>query len=415
MPADEAAARQWLEHFADTSDHRQAFDHLAAVINQQIIEELPQFVDPTLRSELHASTRAHWKGFLAVVTRDAIDVQPGPEIYDLARTLARRGYELPVLLSVYRIGQRAAWKFMSDTLTTDVVDADLRAAVLLQFWPRMSHWLDTIVESLIVVFTAEREQWQRGALARRTDTVKAILAGQAVDIDAATTALAYPLRQYHTAFTVWVDETVPDAEVQQLLDTGACAVGTAVGGARPLVISSGARAAWCWSATPKTSKPVSDKVIAALPQFVDVSVGTCQRGADGFRRSHAEAIAALTVAHRRGAGSARYADVELACLAAGIVGEDGMTALVERELGKLAAPDEAAERLRDTVRLYLEHAGDARAVGEVLNVHPNTVRYRVRQAEQIIGHPVDERRVYLEVALHAVKAFGIKAFDVSPG
>ena len=63
-------------------------------------------------------------------------------------------------------------------------------------------------------------------------------------------------------------------------------------------------------------------------------------------------------------------------------------------------------RLRDTLRLYLEHAGDARAVGDILNLHPNTVRYRVRQAEQLLGHSVDHRRVYLELALHVVSAFG---------
>jgi DNA-binding PucR family transcriptional regulator len=77
-----------------------------------------------------------------------------------------------------------------------------------------------------------------------------------------------------------------------------------------------------------------------------------------------------------------------------------------RELGALAATDDSTARLRDTLRLYLEHAGDARAVGEILNLHPNTVRYRIRQAEQLLGHSVDHHRVYLELALHIVSAFG---------
>ena len=80
--------------------------------------------------------------------------------------------------------------------------------------------------------------------------------------------------------------------------------------------------------------------------------------------------------------------------------------LIERELGELAAADEAAARLRETVLAFLTHAGDARSAGEALTVHPNTVRYRIRQAEQILGHPLEHRRVYLEVALHAVVAFG---------
>jgi hypothetical protein len=65
---------------------------------------------------------------------------------------------------------------MSDTLAADVVDADLRAAVLLQFWPRMAHWLDTIVEALIVTFTAEREQCHRGVDGFRRSHAEAVAA-----------------------------------------------------------------------------------------------------------------------------------------------------------------------------------------------------------------------------------------------
>lgn len=405
MPTD-AAVMQWLAQFAQVSESREVLDQLVTVVDDEITAALPMFTDPTLRRDLDASTRSNWKGFLAVATHDVVDVRPAPEIYDLARTLARRGFELPVLLAVYRIGQRSAWQFITETRIAGIADAELRSAVLMQLWPRLANWLDTMVEALILTFADERDQWQRGARARRTETVRTILAGQAVDVDAAITALSYPLRQQHTAFVVWVDEHAADADVQRLLDATPVAVSAALGGDRPLTISSGARTMWCWSATTGPSKPLSDKDIAALPEFVHTAAGTCHRGVDGFRRSHAEALAAQTVAHRRGANAIRYADAELACLAAGIAGDDGMSTLVRRELGRLAAADDGAARLRDTLRLYLEHAGDARAVGEILNLHPNTVRYRIRQAEQLLGHSVDHRRVYLELALHIVSAFG---------
>lgn len=406
MPTD-AAVMQWLAQFAQVSESREILDRLVTVVDDEITEALPMFTDPTLRRELDVSTRANWKGFLAGVTHEAVDVRPAPEIYNLARTLARRGFELPVLLAVYRIGQRSAWQFITETRIAGIPDPELRSAVLMQLWPRLASWLDTMVEALIVTFADERDQWQRGARARRTETVRTILAGHTVDVDAATTALSYPLRQHHTAFVVWVDEHVADADVQRLLDATPVAVGAALGGDRPLTISSGARTAWCWTATTKVSNPLSENAIDALPDFVHVAVGTCHQGVDGFRRSHAEALAAQSVAHRLGANVIRYADVELACLASGIAGEDGMSTLVRRELGKLGAADESTARLRDTLRLYLEHAGDARAVGEILNLHPNTVRYRIRQAEQLLGHSVDHRRVYLELALHIVSAFGV--------
>ncbi|MBS4102898.1 helix-turn-helix domain-containing protein [Tsukamurella paurometabola] len=52
-------------------------------------------------------------------------------------------------------------------------------------------------------------------------------------------------------------------------------------------------------------------------------------------------------------------------------------------------------------------AAAARAAGAALLLHPNTVRYRIRQVEQVIGHSLDERRVYVELALHSVRAFGV--------
>jgi DNA-binding PucR family transcriptional regulator len=37
-----------------------------------------------------------------------------------------------------------------------------------------------------------------------------------------------------------------------------------------------------------------------------------------------------------------------------------------------------------------------------LGVHENTVTYRVQRAEELLGHPVSERRLELQVALRLV-------------
>lgn len=396
---DTMTARQWLDEFARSAESRDTLDYLVGVVDDRIVQALPEFLDPTLRAELHASTRAHWKGFLAVVTRDAIEVQPGPQIYDLARTLARRGFELPLLLAVYRIGQRALWQFITEILQSQVPDPAVRSAILLQFWSHAGYWLDTSVESLIVRFAEEREQWQRGALARRAAIVETILDGQSVDPDAAATTLAYPLRQYHTAFTLRVDEKVADADVQPLIESAARAVSAAVGGGRPLVVSSGARAAWCWTATPQR---VTAPNPPALPPFVSATAGLCHGGLAGFRISHSEALAALTVAETGAAPFVRFEDVEIACLAAGVLDEEARTAFVRRQLRGLADSDDTTERLRDTLRVYLQQGGDATAAGDLLNLHPNTVRYRIRQAEKKLGHSIQRQRVHIELALEII-------------
>ncbi|MFF2085485.1 PucR family transcriptional regulator [Nocardia sp. NPDC058176] len=401
----EAKVTQWLEQFVREAESRDTLDRLVGLTDARILEAVPQIAtDASLVRELHASTRAHWRGFLAMVARDVFEVQVGPEAFDLARTLARRGFDLPVLLSIYRVGQRAVWTYITDLLTTEVADADVRSAALLQFWSRLSQWLDTAIESMILAFTAEREQWQRGSQARRVEIVHDILAGRPLDIDAAGRALSYPLHHLHTAYVLWVDDDAPDTDVQRLLETAATTIATAIAAPRPLSVGTGARTLWCWVAT---SRPTGG-VIDALDPHVHVAIGTCAPGLPGFRQSHREARAAQTVATRRAHGTAvtRYEDVELACLAAGLAGEEGMETFVRRELGPLAAADTAAARLRDTVRRYLIHAANAEVTAELLGVHPNTIRYRVRQAEAMLGHPIEERRVHVELALAVIDTFG---------
>jgi DNA-binding PucR family transcriptional regulator len=276
----------------------------------------------------------------------------------------------------------------------------------LRFWSHATQWIDTVIESLIPVFNDEREQWQRGALARRTGIVKAILAKQSIDVDTAVTTLGYPLRQHHIAFTLRIDDTVPDYELRHLLVQSAGAVSTALGGGKPLVISSGARSAWCWTAQPSMSSAVG--AAFALPRFVRVTLGMCHPGVAGFRLAHLEAIAALAVGEHYDAPVIRYEDVEIACIAAGLLSDDARAAFVRRELGDLVGSEQVTRRLRDTLRAYLKQGCDATATGELLRLHANTVRYRIRQAEQRLGHGINQRRVQLELALEIISVLGYR-------
>ncbi|MFI1014993.1 helix-turn-helix domain-containing protein [Streptomyces sp. NPDC020965] len=61
------------------------------------------------------------------------------------------------------------------------------------------------------------------------------------------------------------------------------------------------------------------------------------------------------------------------------------------------------DRLVDTLRIWLDTRGTAAQMGELLDVHPQTVRYRMRNLDAILGDQlVDaERRFALEVVLRA--------------
>lgn len=417
MPDDiGSSSADWIAGYIRRTLLPEELDRLAAMVNDRIMAEVGQYAaDEELRRDLHASTRAHWRDFLAVLGRDRIDLHTPPEAYDLARTIARRGLDLAMLLTTYRVGQRAVWTYFTRTIDEQIPDAEMRAEVLIWFWDRLSRWLDATVESLVGTYTEEREQGQRGALARRAETVHAILRGDPIEVDRASEVLSLPLRCHQTAIVLWADDTLPEADVVRALEGSAAALVQGLDGQRPLTLASGARGLWCWVATPWPPDLATLDAVSALRPGVRAAAGISAPGLPGFRRSHREALAAQSVAitTRNGQPITCYADVELACLAAGTGGKAAMRALVERELGPLAAADEATTRLRDTLREYLAHAADTRLAGTLLHVHRNTVRYRVQQAEQLLGHPVDHRRAHLELALHCHHVYGTDALPES--
>lgn len=60
--------------------------------------------------------------------------------------------------------------------------------------------------------------------------------------------------------------------------------------------------------------------------------------------------------------------------------------------------------LRESVEIYLREHGDVRSAAATLQVHPNTLRYRIRRVEEITGigltDPADRLLLELQLALH---------------
>ena len=99
-----------------------------------------------------------------------------------------------------------------------------------------------------------------------------------------------------------------------------------------------------------------------------------------------------------------YARVELVSLLAGDLPR--ARAFVAGQLGPLASTAEPAERLRDTVLAFLASGGSATRVAKELYVHQNTVAYRVKRAEEMLGRKVTERPVELTCALTLAAVLG---------
>lgn len=122
--------------------------------------------------------------------------------------------------------------------------------------------------------------------------------------------------------------------------------------------------------------------------------------------------------------SLRWARHTLRLVEAGIVGDGPVTdcddhliamwllwdqALIDRlarlHLSEMANfPPRQRERLIDTLRTWLVSRGTAAGIAEELNIHPQTVRYRMRQLEGILGDRLSDpdARFAIEVVLRAM-------------
>jgi DNA-binding PucR family transcriptional regulator len=238
--------------------------------------------------------------------------------------------------------------------------------------------------------------------------VRALLASEPVDIDAAESSLGYRLRQHHLGVIAWVTGDTHGSDGLARLERLASSAGRALGERpRPLFVPRDESLAWIW--LPLSNHTTS---IRELPDAFDngdlsalVAVGEPGYGVDGFRRTHLQAARAqdLALAAKPGSRVTSFAEVGAVALICADV--PAARSWVWAILGELTIDDEQHARLRDTLQVYLS-TGSYTATAERMVLHKNSVQYRVRKAEQALGAPIEDRRADLELALRACQYLG---------
>ena len=133
---------------------------------------------------------------------------------------------------------------------------------------------------------------------------------------------------------------------------------------------------------------------------VRIAIGEPAPGMIGFRQSYNEAAEARRVAELAGRPPgtiSRYARVALTAIATADLEQARI--FVARELQGLAGTDDLTARLTATLRTYLDEHSSRSRTARRLGIHENTVAYRIKQAEEILGRGVDQRTLELRVAL----------------
>ena len=378
------------------------------------IPELNALEDEELRAELLGSAEANLGQVLRLLAAGAgvNDVVVPHEALEFLRGNVRRGIPLAALLRSYRLGHAWLWERWSQALQERIEDSGELAAGQDQSSAFMFAYVDKVSDALVEEFGTERERMLRSTSHLRAETVRAILAGEPIDEEVASRRLGYELRRHHIALRI----ASAGSEIRGLeraVDEAAAAVGPG----QPLVVPSGAARfdVWCGSFT----VPATDELERyEPPSGVLVAFGTPGQGVAGFRSSHGEALQAARIGSLAGSALTSYANVELVSLLAGDLVR--ARAFVARQLGPLASTTEPAQRLRETVLAFLTSGGSATRVGRDLYVHQNTVAYRVKRAEEMLGRKVSERPIELTCALTLTAVLGSAVLaaddgDIDPG
>ena len=152
---------------------------------------------------------------------------------------------------------------------------------------------------------------------------------------------------------------------------------------------------------------VLDTELRRRGSSVRLALGSPAVGLVGFRASHHEALGAQRVSTIRGddrPGVTAFADVAMSAFLARDL--PAARRWVAGVLGGLALDDEPMAELRRTVLLFLQAGASLTEAAVALHLHKNTVRYRLRKAEDVRGRPISERRQDVETALLACLQLG---------
>lgn len=388
---------------------------ITAMIQRRILADIGELrTDPHLSELMRSSVAGNVETVLAVI-RHGIDIQrveAPTAALEYARRVAQHAIPVSALVRAYRLGQQEMLGRILREIRQIDVDPDLRLAAYDAISRISFGYIDWVSEQVSDAYEAERERWLEHRNNIRTVRVQELLDNDdEVDVDAASTAVGYPLRGRHLALILWTTES--DSGVGGLLELErfARAVAEALRlRRRALFVAEDRLSGWAWlPLDPATTEPsrVIRQLVERSEAGVNVAAGTVDTGLSGFRRSHRSAqdarrVAAAAVPPSRFVDCGDHGVAAAALLTHNIA---DTRRWVHDTLGDLAGDSANDDRLRETLRVFLREGSSYTAAAEQLLLHPNSVRYRVTRAVQRRGRAIGADRLEVELALLACTTF----------
>lgn len=348
-----------------------------ALIARLRSSELWADLDPETITRLRPAAIETVAGIAAAVEQGEWSPALSPAMVALIQSAARQGGSLEGLLRGFSLGANVFFDFIAEELgELPQAAGALRYAVS---W--LSRNSDQLMNAFAAVYQEEVERLNSSPSRQMAQRLQGLLAGGPGDY----ADLGYRLDACHVGVIAFGGRA--ELECRALAESLGCDL---------LALPRAEDTVWAWFGSPRQIE------LDRLTQLVDsraslsLAAGEPRNGLDGWRLSHREALAALEVALLEPPGLTRYSDVAL--VADALRNEATGKALIDRYLGPWDR-NRDGERLRVTVRTYIDSDCNAASTASALGVNRHTVQRRLRKIEEAIGEPLSARRAELDVAL----------------
>lgn len=371
---------------------------LADDMLRYLIERIPEVGgDAELRGLTLGSCSSNLEAALSMF-RHGIDVgaaEAPVTALEHARAMASRGHSVDVMLRFYRLGHEYFTEKLSDSLADWIDDPTGALRTFIDLERFAFRYIDRISSLVAAEYIAELDRRQNQARAERDDVVRALLAGERVDLARAERVLSHRLTGRQIGFVCWVDDRGVD------LEGFARRVGRYLGAGHSLVVADGPLAVWGWvSITGYVRTSLTDTQFPGECEHVHIAVGSPHPGAAGFRTSHLEALRTRRVIELSGRAAPSITEFSDVALVDAISRDlDAARAFVAAQLGDLALDDAKTRDERATLLAVLDAQGSLTTAARTLGIHKNTVLQRMRRAQERRGRPATSKVAELHAAL----------------
>lgn len=374
--------------------------------------------DPQLATMLYASVEGNIHTIFQILINDIplAHLQPPIAAVEYAIRLAQRGVPSNSLRRAYHVGQNNLMNdYFAEVQKLDCA-ADLKMRVLHRLTTVAGGYIDWITRYVLQAYDDERQRWIAASGNVHSSLIHAIISGTSEDVEAFTAETGYAVEQFHIGVIVWTTKPNPGAEslmgLEQIVRR-LCATAS-----EPIFTAVDRSTGWAWLPRGRDDAPLDPdarNVLARTPG-ARLAFGLPAAGLAGFRRSHHQAEAARFVALASDDivdAAVGYGDPGVAIVSVLARDLDTTRSWVGDVLGALAVNTANNARLRLTLHTFLATGGSFAQAAELLNLHRNSVKYRVDKAIALRGRSLGRDRLDVEMALQACHFLGAAVLQPS--